>query len=122
MHNIIRFETHTAVEHIQGTAPNPVSGNPVTNVWRCFVHSSGKLTAGIWSCEGGSFEILSHPSNEMCTILEGEAVVEHSDGTTVTLSPGDTILIPFGVHTIWHVPGYVKKSFICNFNEDTLSS
>ena len=53
MKNVIRFHPDGAVEHVQGTGPNPVSGHPVTHVWRCFVHPSGKLRAGLWSCEGG---------------------------------------------------------------------
>lgn len=118
MKTIVRFGPEGAVEHVEGIAPNPISGTPVTHTWRCFVHPSGRLTAGIWTCEGGSFEIAAHPSNEMCTILEGEAVIEHADGSKVTVVPGDAFMIPCGTRTIWHVDGYVKKSFICNFNEN----
>lgn len=118
MKTIILFHPEEGVEPVQGVGPNPVSGHPVTQVWRYFTEPSGKLTAGIWSCRGGSFEILSHPSIEMCTILEGEAVIEHEDGSRVTVVSGDSFVIPFGAHTIWHVEGYVKKSFVCHFPEN----
>lgn len=118
MKKIVPLNIKDAFEHVQGIGPNAISGHPVTNVWRCFEDHSGHLTAGIWSCEGGSFEIFSHTSNEMCAILEGEAVIEHSDGSKVTVGPGDSFMIPYGAHTIWHVPNFVKKAFICNFAEE----
>lgn len=122
MKKICCFNPDTALEHMEGIGPNPVSGHPVTHVWRCFIHHSGLLTAGIWTCEGGTFEIFAHPSNEVCTILEGQAVIEHEDGSKVTVVPGDSFMIPYGAHTIWHVEGYVKKSFVCSFNEDSVVS
>ena len=118
MKTIVRFGPEGAVEHVEGIAPNPLSGNPVTHTWRCFVHPSGKLIAGFWSCEGGTFEIMSHPCSEMCSILVGEAVFVHEDGSQVTVAPGDSFVIPYGAHTIWHVEGYVRKSFTCHFMEN----
>lgn len=118
MNKIVLFRPEGAVEHVRGIAPNPLSGNPVTQTWRCFVHPSGGLVAGIWTCEGGVFEIPSHPSNGMCTILEGGAVIEHADGSRVAVAPGDAFMIPYGARTIWHVDGFVKKSFVCTFNEN----
>ena len=54
----------------------------------------------------------------MCVILEGEAVIEHEDGSNVTAVPGGGFVIPYGAHTIRHVGGYVKKSFIRHFMEN----
>ena len=122
MKNIILFRSDEGIEPVEGVGPNPVSGHPVTHVWRFFTHPSGRLTAGLWSCRGGTFEIPAHTSTEMCTILEGEAVIEHADGSRVTVVPGDSFVIPFGAHTIWHVEGYVKKSFVCHFMEDDVPS
>ena len=84
-------------------SPAPTSG----------VVSRGPLAAGIWDCSKGSFAIPSHATDEMCSILEGEAVIEHADGTRVTVRPGDSFLIPYGTRTIWHVANYVKKAFVC---------
>lgn len=115
MGKIICFHSDEAVEYMQGVAPNPISGHPVTHVWRCFVHPSGNLVAGIWACEAGAFEIMSHPSTEVCTILEGTAIIEHEDGSRVAVAPGDSFVIPYGAHTVWRVEEYIKKSFVCNF-------
>ena len=90
-------------------APNPLSGNPVTHVWKNFVHSHGKVKAGVWDCTVGSFDISAHPSYEMYTILESEAVVKQEDGSRISITPGDSFVIPKGMHTIWHVETYVKN-------------
>ena len=110
---IILFDQTAPAGHARGPAPNPVAGDPHTNVWRCFTRPDGSLTAGLWDCSGGSFAIPSHPTDEMCRILEGEALIEHADGTRITVRAGDSFLIPHGTQTIWHVAKYVKKAFVC---------
>ena len=113
MNTIILFDQSAPAGHSEGPAPNPVDGRPRANVWRCFARPDGTLTAGIWDCSKGSFAIPSHATDEMCSILEGEAVIEHAVGTRVTVRPGDSFLIPYGTRTIWHVASYVKKAFVC---------
>ena len=50
--------------------------------------------------------------------LQCGGVIEHEDGSQVTVAPGDSFVIPYGAHTIWRVEGYVRKSFICHFMEN----
>lgn len=97
----------------ESLAPNPLSGNPVTRVERRFVHPQGLLSCGMWECAPGSFEIPAHPTYEMCTIMEGEAVIEQEDGSRLSLAAGDSIFIPRGAHTIWHVSRPIRKTFLC---------
>lgn len=111
---LIIYEKEKALVHKTATPPNVVSGEPITNLWQCYVSEDGKIHSGFWSCENGSFTIESHTSTEMCTILEGEAVVEMEDGVKHSISAGDTILIPYGIKNTWHVKNYVRKSYICN--------
>lgn len=113
MLKVVPIADGSMAEAQEGVAPNPLSGNPVTHVQRLFVHPRGTVSAGLWECAAGSFEIPAHPSCEMCTILEGEAVIEHGDGSRLRVGPGDCFVIPQGAHTIWHVPQHVKKTFIC---------
>ena len=115
MLKVISLTAGEPADATEALAPNPLSGNPVTHVWRQFVHPQGAVNAGVWECAAGSFEIPAHPSYEMCAILEGEAVIEHPDGSRLTVKPGDSILIPKGAHTVWHVAHHVKKTFICCF-------
>lgn len=116
MQKVIRLgDNGNPAEVVEALAPNPRSGNPVTHVQRQFVHPDGLVNAGIWECAAGSFEIPAHPSFEMCSILEGEAVIEHADGSRLPVKAGDSILIPRGTHSIWHVPERVRKTFICCF-------
>ena len=113
MRKVVPIVEGSRTEAVEAVAPNPLSGDPVTHVWRRFVHPQGTVSAGPWECAAGSFAIRSHPSCEMCTILEGEAVIEHDDGSRLTVGPGDCFVIPQGAHTIWHIPHHVKKTFIC---------
>ncbi|HJA79855.1 MAG TPA: DUF861 domain-containing protein [Candidatus Desulfovibrio intestinavium] len=108
----------TPTEVVEALAPNPLSGHPVTRVRRQFVHPAGLVNAGIWECAAGSFEIPAHPSHEMCTILEGEAVIEHDDGSRLPVKAGDSILIPKGTRNIWHVSERIRKIFMCCFEPE----
>lgn len=94
MSTIILFDQSAPAGHSEGPAPNPVDGKPRANVWRCFARPDGTLAAGIWDCSKGSFAIPSHATDEMCSILEGEAVIEHADGTRVTVRPATAFSSP----------------------------
>ena len=107
------FDPEKAIEIIVSTPPKIVSGNPQTKLWRCYWSEDKKIHAGFWSCENGSFTIEAHTSNEMCSILEGEAIVEMADGVKYTLKTGDNIFIPLGIKNTWHVKDYVRKSYVC---------
>lgn len=110
---LIVFDPEKAVNYRELTPPNVVEGSPLTKLWQCFISDDTKIHSGFWSCENGSFCIESHTSNEMCTILEGEAVVEMGNGIKHEIKAGDTIFIPFGIKNTWHVKKYIRKSYIC---------
>jgi len=117
LQSLIVFDQSKALEHIERTPDNVVAGNPITNLWRCYWNENKKIHAGFWSCQDGSFLIRAHTSTEMCTILEGEAIVEMEDGVKIPLKVGDNIVIPFGIRNTWHVKNFVKKSYICYIPE-----
>ncbi len=110
------FDPNNAIEEVEVKVASEfvIKGEPITHVWRCFKSEDGKVQSGFWTCKGGSFFIPSHTSNEMCTILEGEATVEMENGITLDLKPNDVVFIPFGIKNIWHVPNYVRKSYMCS--------
>ncbi len=111
--SLVIFDPKKTVAYKEVTPPNVVEGAPLTKLWQCVIAEDGKIHSGFWSCENGSFTIDSHTSNEMCTILEGEAIVEMGDGTKHNIKAGDTIFIPFGIKNTWHVKNYIRKSYIC---------
>lgn len=114
--SLVVYDPKNAVEEIEKEvdAQFVVKGKPKTHLWKCFISDDKKIHSGFWSCQGGAFVIPSHTSNEMCTILEGEAIVEMEDGTTFHIKAGDTIFIPFGIKNTWYVENYVRKSYVCN--------
>jgi hypothetical protein len=47
--------------------------------------------------------------DEIVHILDGEVRVTDDEGTTRTLRAGDVGHFPYGSHTVWDVPQYVRK-------------
>lgn len=113
---LILFTKDTVVEQKTALPVNVLDGDPVTTVWRNFIHPGGAMQAGMWDCKAGSFELSSHTSTEMCVILEGEACIENTHGEKITVKEGDAFIIPQGMKNIWHVPHYVRKYYICVVN------
>ena len=44
----------------------------------------------------GTYLYHQHPRDEMYMVLEGEIVVDYSDGTAVTLVPGEVLVVKAG--------------------------
>ena len=66
---------------------------------------------GVWDCTAGDFT-WDYAWDEFVLILEGEATIEEVGGETVTLRAGDFGHMPLGAKTKWHVPEYIRKTFI----------
>jgi uncharacterized cupin superfamily protein len=49
---------------------------------------------------------------EICQLITGTVVIEEHGGAPVTLSAGDTLVMPSGWQGIWRVQEYVKKLFV----------
>lgn len=111
--NLIMFTKDNVVEHVATIPVKVLDGEPRTNVWRNFVHPGGKMQAGVWDCQAGTFELSCHTSTEMCVIIEGEATIENAAGELVEVKAGDAFIIPQGMKNIWHVQNYVKKYYLC---------
>jgi hypothetical protein len=45
-------------------------------------------------------------------VLEGEMTITPENGESVTLKEGDFVNFPLGLKTKWHVPHFVRKTFV----------
>ena len=68
------------------------------------------LSSGLWSCTAGRFR-WEFGWDEFVHILEGEVTITEDGGRTYKLRAGDSAHFPLGLHTHWHIPEFVKKSF-----------
>lgn len=66
----------------------------------------------LWDCTAGKFN-WHYSLDETVHIIEGSVTVTDSDGTSMTLVPGDIAFFPKGCVAHWHVETYVRKVAYC---------
>jgi uncharacterized cupin superfamily protein len=64
----------------------------------------------LWRKEVASFE-WTYQDNEICYILDGEAVVTPLDGAPVTIGRGDLVTFPAGLSCTWKITSAVTKHY-----------
>jgi uncharacterized protein len=84
-------------------------GSPTARAQFLTESADARIKSGVWDCTAGRF-IWIFAFDEVVQILEGEVQVE-ANGQTRVLTAGSTAFFPYGLHTHWHVPKYVKKFF-----------
>ncbi len=80
--------------------------------WLTATNSSGEPTySGLWRCEPMTFE-YEFPGDEIFQILEGDLLVEITDGESVALQKGDIVSFNKGIKSTWTVQSSFKKFFV----------
>ena len=88
-----------------------LEGEPVARIWISEQSSDLKVTQGVWDCTAGKFS-WEYGWDEFVMVPEGEATIEEEGGERHTFRAGDFVHFPLGLKTKWHVPNYIKKTFI----------
>ena len=88
-----------------------INGNPRQTAWTQYTDGTGKFCAGFWRSEPGKWNI-SYTEEEYCCMLEGTSIITHSDGTSVTVTAGDSFVIPRGFVGTWEVVETSTKRFV----------
>jgi uncharacterized cupin superfamily protein len=88
-----------------------LEGNPVAKIWVSAQSADLKVTQGIWDCTAGKFT-WNFAWDEFIMVLEGEVIIETEGSPRLTLRKGDFAHFPLGLQTKWHVPIYIKKTFV----------
>jgi len=86
-----------------------LENNPLTHAADIYQTADGNLFVAYWSATAGRFTWDYTDINEVITILDGEAFVKTSDGTTHHLKQGSTMVFGSGEFAEWQVPNYVRK-------------
>ncbi|MEM1076598.1 MAG: cupin domain-containing protein [Pseudomonadota bacterium] len=67
---------------------------------------------GIWRCTIGTFECIEQ-GDELMTVLSGECtLVNHSNNSTTSLGPGDSLFIRDASHVTWCILQDLTKVFL----------
>jgi len=66
----------------------------------------------IWDCPVSEFRLDFDNKSERSYILEGEIVVTPDGGEPVTIVPGDYVIFPDGLTSIWKVTKTLKKHYM----------
>lgn len=64
----------------------------------------------IWSKEISTFD-WHYDSEEICYILEGEAIVTPTGGEPVTIKRGDLVHFPAGMSCVWEIVEDIEKHY-----------
>jgi len=73
------------------------------------IEELGILQWPIWTCGVSKFE-WHYDQKETCYILEGDVRVK-GDNQEVSFGPGDLVVFPEGLDTVWDVREPVKKHY-----------
>ena len=109
---LIKFdESAVAGEEYYLPPEKLLRGNPKQTAWIHYTDVSGKFSAGIWRSEPGKWNI-AYSEEEYCHILEGLSIVTEAGGSAVTVSPGESFVIPRGFTGTWEVVETTTKRFV----------
>ena len=88
-----------------------ISGTRQQNGLVLFEDKALGLSAGVWEQGANESRWIDYPVNEFMTVLEGEVVIVEED-RTVSVTAGESFIIPKGLRCRWTQPGFVKKFFV----------
>ncbi len=110
--SIIKFNTITPVAQEYFLASEKlVAGNPKQTLWPHYEDPSGKFFSGIWQSEPGKWKI-AYTEEEYCQILEGTSVLTDAAGLAVTVTAGESFVIPRGFTGTWEVLQTTRKIYV----------
>jgi uncharacterized cupin superfamily protein len=88
-----------------------IAGNPRQTVWRHYTDLSMRFFVGLWRSEVGKWHI-AYTEEEFCHMLEGTSVITDGDGHAVTLTAGESFVVPSGFVGTWEVVEPTTKRFV----------
>jgi uncharacterized cupin superfamily protein len=69
----------------------------------------GRVVRGIWQMTPGV--VTDTEADELFVVLAGRATIEFSDGTALTVGPGDAAILTEGAQTRWTVHETLRKVY-----------
>ena len=88
-----------------------LSGNPRQTVRMQYTDPTKQFFVGEWRSEVGKWRI-NYSEEEYCQMLEGVSVITDEQGSAVTVTAGDSFVIPRGFVGSWEVVEPTRKNFV----------
>lgn len=109
---ILKFTDSTAPAEAYFLAPEKlIFGNPQQTLWQHYTDPTQKFFSGIWQSEPGKWHI-AYSEEEYCQILDGVSVLTDAQGLAVTVSAGESFVIPRGFVGTWEVLQTTRKIYV----------
>lgn len=108
------FSAHTPLPvHDRPRPDRRLKGNPLRTTWEHFLSANGDLSAGIWACEPGAWNIAFPPGkDEFFCVIEGRIRITSAAGQAAEFGPGDACIIPGGFTGSFEVLEAVRKHYV----------
>ncbi len=118
MNSAAKGNTSSAVQFSDTPIPAALvtEGTPVARTWTAAQSPDQLVTQGVWECTAGKFK-WDYSWDEFVMVLEGEATITPESGKPLTLRGGDFGYFPSGLKVEWHVPKYMRKTFVLRTSE-----
>ncbi len=88
-----------------------IEGNPKQTVWMHFTDPTQQFFVGLWRSEPGKWRI-AYTEQEFCLMLEGRSVITDAAGQAVTVTAGESFVVPRGFVGTWEVLETTTKRFV----------
>lgn len=88
-----------------------IAGNPRQTVWRHYTDRSMRFFVGQWRSEVGKWHI-AYGEEEFCHVLQGTSVITDADGHAVTVTAGESFVVPSGFVGTWEVVEPTTRRFV----------
>lgn len=90
-----------------------VAGIPLRTTWEHFLSTTGDLSAGIWACEPGAWNIaFASGKDEFFCVIDGRIRITDSAGAAAEFGPGQAGIIPSGFAGRFEVLESVRKYYV----------
>jgi uncharacterized protein len=70
------------------------------------------VSVGVWECSPGRFTAVRDDHHEICIILQGSGLLEPDGQPSISIKPGDVIVLPLGWSGTWEVEETIRKVYV----------
>jgi uncharacterized protein len=108
------YLTSPATADLGAAAAKPTALTPglmeaATSLWE---QQGRGVDVGVWECTPGVFTARRDGYTEVCQLLSGRVTITVDGGEPVTLTAGDTLVMPSGWVGTWDVHETVRKVYV----------
>jgi uncharacterized cupin superfamily protein len=88
-----------------------ISGNPQQTLWMHYTDPTRQFFTGLWRSEPGKWKI-KYTEEEYCHMLSGTSILTDAAGVAITVTEGESFVVPKGFIGTWEVVQATTKRFV----------